>query len=324
VPYTITATNTLGSTLPNIDVQDQLPPGFKYRSGSANLNGTYVEPKVVGRQVTWANQTFAPNEKKTYKLILVVGAGVGEGEYVNQAWALNSIASSRVSNVGSATVRVVPDPTFDCSDIIGTVFDDKNANGYQDQGEPGIANVRVVTARGLLVTTDAEGRFHVACAAIPQMDRGGNFVMKLDERTLPSGFRVTTENPRDVRVTRGKMVKLNFGATVHRVMRVELDGRAFAADKNELLPEWQARLPGIVKSLQERPSVLRLAYRAGNGDEQGKPRLTTLAETLGDLYQEERKRQSNEKPADGTDEELPEIPPLIVETEIFNPIGEGK
>jgi uncharacterized repeat protein (TIGR01451 family) len=324
VPYTITATNTLSSTLPNIDVQDQLPPGFKYRSGSANLNGVHVEPKVAGRQVTWANQTFAPNEKKTYKLILVVGAGVGEGEYVNQAWALNSIASSRVSNVGTATVRVVPDPTFDCSDIIGTVFDDKNANGYQDQGEPGIPNVRVATARGLLVTTDAEGRFHVACAAIPQMDRGSNFVMKLDDRTLPSGFRVTTENPRDVRVTRGKMVKLNFGATVHRVMRVELDGRAFAADKNELLPEWQARLPDIVKSLQERPSVLRLAYRAGNGDEQGKPRLKALAEKLGDLYQEERKRQSNQKPADGADEEVPEIPPLIVETEIFNPIGEGK
>lgn len=324
VPYTITATNTLGSTLPNIDVQDQLPPGFKYRSGSASLNGVYVEPKVAGRQVTWANQIFAPNEKKTYKLILVVGAGVGEGEYVNQAWALNSIASSRVSNVGTATVRVVPDPTFDCSDIIGKVFDDKNANGYQDQGEPGIPNVRVATARGLLVTTDAEGRFHVPCAAIPQMDRGSNFVMKLDDRTLPSGFRVTTENPRDVRVTRGKMVKLNFGATVHRVMRVELDGRAFAADKNALLPEWQARLPDIVKSLQERPSVLRLAYRAGNGDEQGKQRLKALAEKLGDLYQEERKRQSKQKPADGADDEVPEIPPLIVETEIFKPVGEGK
>lgn len=324
VPYTITATNTLGSTLPNIDVQDQLPPGFKYRSGSASLNGVYVEPKVAGRQVTWANQIFAPNEKKTYKLILVVGAGVGEGEYVNQAWALNSIASSRVSNVGTATVRVVPDPTFDCSDIIGKVFDDKNANGYQDQGEPGIPNVRVATARGLLVTTDAEGRFHVPCAAIPQMDRGSNFVMKLDDRTLPSGFRVTTENPRDVRVTRGKMVKLNFGATVHRVMRVELDGRAFAADKNALLPEWQARLPDIVKSLQERPSVLRLAYRAGNGDEQGKQRLKALAEKLGDLYQEERKRQLKQKPADGADDEVPEIPPLIVETEIFKPVGEGK
>ena len=70
--------------------------------------------------------------------------------------------------------------------------------------------------------------------------------------------------------------------------------------------------------------MLRLAYRAGNGDEQGKQRLKALAEKLGDLYQEERKRQSKQKPADGADDEVPEIPPLIVETEIFNPIGEGK
>ena len=77
--------------------------------------------------------------------------------------------------------------------------------------------MRLATPRGLLVTTDAEGRFHVPCPDIPNADRGSNFVMKLDDRTLPSGYRLTTENPRDVRITRGKLVKLNFGATIHRV-----------------------------------------------------------------------------------------------------------
>lgn len=71
-------------------------------------------------------------------MILVVGTGVGEAEYTNQAWALNGLLNSVVSNVASATVRVIPDPTFDCAELIGKVFDDKNANGYQDDGEPGI------------------------------------------------------------------------------------------------------------------------------------------------------------------------------------------
>lgn len=35
----------------------------------------------------------------------------------------------------------MPDPTFDCTDIIGKVFDDRNANGSQDEGEPGLANI---------------------------------------------------------------------------------------------------------------------------------------------------------------------------------------
>lgn len=302
VPYTVTATNTLSATLTNIDVLDRIPPGFRYRSGSATLNGVTVEPRVSGRDLTWSGQTFSAGEKKTFKLILIVGAGVGEGDYVNQAWSLNHLVNSIVSNVASATVRVIPDPTFDCSDIIGKVFDDKNANAYQDEGEPGIANVRVVTARGLLVTTDAEGRFHVACAAIPQSDHGSNFVMKLDEHTLPSGFRLTTENPRDVRVTRGKLVKLDFGATVHRVVRLELTAAAFAAD-DELAPQWAGRLDGVVRQLGSRPSVLRIAYRG----ERGAVRLDTVTARIKELWKNLEKEKGNRSEA---------AHPLLIETEL--------
>lgn len=287
VPYTITVRNTLASALANINVQDRVPPGFKYRTGSASLNGMPLEPTVAGRDLTWANQNFAGGERKVYKLILVVGTGVGEGEYINQAWALNGVVGTLVSNVANAAVRVTPDPTFDCSDIIGKVFDDRNANGYQDEGEPGIANVRVVTVRGLLVTTDADGRFHVTCADIPDSDHGANFVMKLDERTLPSGYRLTTENPRDVRVTRGKMVKLNFGATVHRVIRLDINNAAFADGQTDLLPEWQQALPKLRERLAERPSILRLAYDPGGGDKKlAQRRLDAVADVMRKLWKQ--------------------------------------
>lgn len=307
VPYTITATNTLSVGVPNIDVRDQLPPGFKYRSGSATINGSHVEPTVAGRDLIWANQTFANAEKKTYKLVLVVGAGVSEGEYVNRAWALNNLVGTVVSNVASATVRVVPDPTFDCSDLIGKVFDDRNANGYQDEGEPGIPNVRLATVRGLLVTTDAEGRYHIACADIPQADRGSNFVMKLDERTLPSGYRLTTENPGAVRTTRGKMVKLNFGATVHKVFRLEVDSRAFAGEAEALLPEWQGKLEALLPQLAEHPSIVRIAYRLRGAEppDIAKRRLDALGEQVKSLYA--KKAKNNDKKQD--------LPPLVVETE---------
>lgn len=309
VPYTITAANMSGGALANVRVRDLLPPGFRYRKGSATWNKMPVEPEVNGRELTWPNQGFATNEKKTYQLLLVVGAGVGEGEYVNQAWALNSQVNERISNVASALVRVTPDPTFDCSDLIGKVFDDKNANGYQDQGEPGIPNVRVVTARGLLVTTDADGRFHVACAAIPQADRGSNFVMKLDERTLPSGYRMTTENPRDVRVTRGKMVKLNFGATVHKVLRLEVDGRAFADDGKQLSAQWDEQIAQLLTQLAERPTVLRIAYRM-TGEDKGvaEQRLKALTQRIQDGYAQQAQQKKQQED---------DTPPLVIETESF-------
>jgi uncharacterized repeat protein (TIGR01451 family) len=261
VPYTITATNTLPGTLAPVTLRDQMPPGFKYRSGSGTANGAATEPTVSGRTLSWSGQSFAPKEKKTYTLVLVVGAGVGDGDYVNQAFALGGVTNTTISNLATATVRVVPDPTFDCPDVIGKVFDDKNANGYQDQGEIGIPNVRLATPRGLLVTTDAEGRFHVPCPDIPNADRGSNFVMKLDDRTLPSGYRLTTENPRDVRITRGKLVKLNFGATIHRVVRIELADAAFETGKAVLRPEWNKQIDTMIEQLKVKPSVVRIAYK---------------------------------------------------------------
>jgi large repetitive protein len=288
VPYSITATNTLSATLGGIEVRDQFPAGFQYRAGSASVDGLPVEPTVSGRRLSWANLSFGPLQKRTFKLILVVGSGVGEGEFTNSVVALNSLAGREVSNTASATVRVVPDPTFDCSDIVGKVFDDENANGYEDQGEPGIANVRLATARGLLVSTDADGRFHVPCAAVPNAIHGSNFVMKLDDRTLPSGYRVTTENPRDVRVTRGKMTKLNFGATIHRVVRIEVSRAAFQGDGVDLSADWAKKFDELPAILKDKPSVARIAYRlSGEPRKLAQRRLHALTGHLRELWRKQ-------------------------------------
>ncbi len=168
-------TNTLDALITNVDVRDLLPPGFVYRGGSAMVAGTVLEPMRAGRTLTWADQSFAPKERRVYKLVLVVGAGVSEGE-VRQPGvrAQQPGGGEYLSNVATAAVRVVPDPLFgDCSDIVGKVFDDKNVNGYQDSGEVWRAQCssRDDQWRPQL-TTDAEGRYHIACAAVPNEYRG--------------------------------------------------------------------------------------------------------------------------------------------------------
>ena len=286
VPYTITVTNTQKVAVAGVDLHDQMPPGFKYRTGSATRNGIPAVPVVSGRALDWAGMSFAPQEKKTFTLLLAVGTGVGDGEYVNQAWAANGPNGSVMSNVASATVRIVPDPTFDCPDVIGKVFDDRNANGYQDEGEPGIPGVRLSTVRGLLVTTDSEGRFHVPCPEIPNPDRGSNFVMKLDDRTLPSGYRLTTENPRDIRLTAGKLSKLNFGATIHRIVRVELSDAAFEAGTANLLADWRKQIDDLPKELETRPSVVRIAYARGkDAGDLVEDRVATLRRKIRDDWE---------------------------------------
>jgi hypothetical protein len=62
-----------------------------------------------------------------------------------------------------------------------------------------------------MITTDGQGRYHVACAAVPDARIGSNFVLKVDPATLPLGWEPTSENPRSIRLTRGRFGELNFG-----------------------------------------------------------------------------------------------------------------
>jgi uncharacterized repeat protein (TIGR01451 family) len=262
VPYTITVTNVYGVPLYDISIVDRFPAGFKYVAGSARLDGAPAEPAVNGRELTWNNLQLQVNQKYTIKLLLVVGSGVTEDEYVNRAFVLNTATNSAVSAEATATVRVIPDPTFDCTDVIGKVFDDRNLNGHQDKGEKGLPGVRVVTVRGLIATSDKYGRFHITCAAVPDEDRGSNFILKLDERTLPSGYRMTTENPRVQRATRGKMLRFDFGATIHHVVRIDIADGVFKPNTTQLRLQWTPKIARLLEVLKKAPSVLRLSYLA--------------------------------------------------------------
>jgi uncharacterized repeat protein (TIGR01451 family)/fimbrial isopeptide formation D2 family protein len=262
VPYTITVNNVFGVPLYDISIVDRFPAGFKYMAGSGRLNGSPVEPQVNGRELVWENLELQVNESFTFQFLLVVGSGVSEGEYVNRAFVLNSAMGTRISGEATATVQIVPDPDFDCTDVIGKVFDDRNLNGQQDTGETGLPGVRVVTARGLIATADEHGRFHITCAAVPDQDRGSNFILKLDERSLPSGYRVITENPRVQRATRGKMLRFNFGATVHRVVRLDIADGVFEPDSSEMRLQWKPRIAMLIEELHKAPSILRLSYLA--------------------------------------------------------------
>ncbi len=262
VPYTITVTvnNTVSVLVASL--VDIFPPGFKYVDQSARFDGSPLEPVKTARELRWENLQLtggANSTTHTIKLLLIVGAGVREGEYVNNAQIRNAAGEALSA---TATVRIVPDPTFDCTDIIGKVFDDANANGYPDPDEKGLGGVRIVSARGLIATTDKEGRFHITCAAVPNEDRGGNFILKVDDRTLPTGYRITTENPLVQRVTRGKAIKFNFGATLHRVVSLDIADGVFEPGSTEMRQQWKPRLEILLSELGKAPAILRISYLA--------------------------------------------------------------
>jgi uncharacterized repeat protein (TIGR01451 family) len=266
VPYTITANNHSGQLITDVTIVDRFPAGFTYVKGSAVIDGVPTEPSVVGLTLSWNGLTIAGNQVRTVKVLFAVGAGVNQGEFTNRAQALNALSGLALSGEATATVRLVPDPTFDCTDVMGKVFDDINRNGRQDDGEEGLAGVRVVTPTGLQATTDKYGRYHITCAIVPNGSRGSNFVLKLDDRTLPSGFRMSTDQVQIQRATSGKALQIDFGASIHKVVAIDLLDAAFEPDTTEIRDQWKPRLNLLLEELRKAPAVLRLSYVADTED----------------------------------------------------------
>ena len=266
IVYTITVQNEQSVDINDADVIDNLPTGFKYVEGSARVDDVADEPVMSSAgSLIWEDVDIPAGGSTTIQLGTIVGSGVRVGEYINEAYVQTGVGSVVLSNVAEATVRVTPDEVFDCSEVIGKVFADGNQNGVQDEGEKGLPGVRLATVKGLLITTDEYGRYHIACAATPRSGIGSNFILKVDERTLPTGYSITTENPRVHRLTQGKLGTMNFGASMQRVVRMDLMAHAFAGNTSQLTPEYQVKLQELFKVLRQQPSTLKLTYSGGDG-----------------------------------------------------------
>jgi large repetitive protein len=236
-------------------------------------------PNLSGRKLIFAGITVPPRSQRTIQLAVRVGVNVTPGDYINEAVAENPATGAALSNIAKALVRIEFEHVFDCADVIGKVFDDQNSSGYQDSGEAGLAGVRLATVKGTLITTDKNGQFHVPCPELPDAKIGSNFILKLDTRTLPGGYTVTTENPRLVRLTAGKITKLNFGAAPSKTIRIDVDAKAFDAD-GSLSGDLSRDLEPILERLSNQPLRMRLTYRSAKMEEANASKLVAKIEAM--------------------------------------------
>jgi hypothetical protein len=84
-----------------------------------------------------------------------------------------------------------------------------------------------------------------------------------------------------VRVTRGKVVKLNFGASILREVRVDVTGKAFDSGTTDLTQKWAKGIDQLLDVLRKRRSTLKIVYHlGGEGAALAQSRLDTIEETV--------------------------------------------
>jgi uncharacterized repeat protein (TIGR01451 family) len=280
VPYTVTITNSENQAYNGVDMVDIMPSGFSYIDGSLRVNGALYPELRTARGFDVENLTIPPNQTVTLEFTAAIGSSVNIGISVNQARVESGTDGRALSDTAEASVRLLATPELDCSEVIGKVFDDHNKNGVQDRGEKGIAGITLATAKGLLIATDEYGRYHIACAAVPNAVIGSNFIIKIDPRTLPTGYRMVSENPRVIRLTRGKMSRANFAVTQPRIVTFDVETAGFVPGRIELAPYIIAELPKLIQALRIEESTLRLNYHAQGFDPLAENRLKALEDYL--------------------------------------------
>lgn len=239
--------------------EDVIPQGMTYIVGSAQLNGRAITAQREANRISFDNIALPIGSTATLTYSTRIGANVELGRKVNSAF-MTTQSEQVLSAVSSAIVDIVPEPIFDCAEVIGRVFRDTNRNGIQDNGETGLAGARIATATGTLITVDEFGRYSVPCAELPDSQIGTNYILKVDERSLPAGAFLTTENPKVARLTAGKATQFDFGVAAPRSVEIDLDRFAFVGETSQLSPELEAGLRQLAVSLADEPSILQLSY----------------------------------------------------------------
>jgi hypothetical protein len=104
-------------------------------------------------------------------------------------------------------------------------------------------------------------------------------VLKLDIRTLPTGYDLTTHNPAIVRLTAGKMAELNFGAAIGHQARLDISAKGFMPDGLTPTPAVESGLDTLITLLRQSPSTVILNYEGKIG-EPSMSRLDAVAAEL--------------------------------------------
>ncbi len=222
VIYRLSLKNQGDSGLDNVVVTDTFPIGFKFLpksvQGEINEEAVSINTDNSGRQVSFrTSATIATGQTLNivYAAQLTPDALRGSGQNTAIVNAQRTDNDFAVQD-GPAThlMRIRSGIASDYGTIIGRVFVDKNFDGEQQKGEPGVPNAVIFLESGTRITTDANGIFSVA-NVLP-----GAHVGVLDLSSLPgyslapnTRFRERNSQSRLVRLEPGGMVRMNFAVT---------------------------------------------------------------------------------------------------------------
>ena len=204
VQYQLALSNPGAAAVSAVSVSDRLPPGFRYRAGTARINGVTVANPAIsadGRTLTFTIGTLAAKAAMEIRYVTEITAGASLGDAINSAQAVGAGGAS--SLVARATVNVKEDLFRSRTILLGRVIEVGNSGPKVAQAgagavpivssEAGLCNpeqffgkglegARIFMEDGTYVRTDKEGKWHIEGV------KPGTHIVQLDVKSLPDGY----------------------------------------------------------------------------------------------------------------------------------------
>ena len=162
-------------------ISDFLPAGFRYREGSAHLDGVLVADPAIsgdGRTLLFDVGVLAAGASVRLTYVAEVGAGAQTGVALNSAIA--SAAGGAASNRAKVAVLVRESFFGSCALLVGRVVE--GDCGIPADEVAGVPDVRILLEDGTYTSTDLDGQFHFEGVC------DGTHVVQLDVQSLPEGL----------------------------------------------------------------------------------------------------------------------------------------
>ncbi len=238
--YTVKVKEILGRAATNVVVFDYIPLGFRYRKGSATLNGAATsEPDISenGRALSFDVGTLLPDATAIITYVVEIAAGAKPGVAINYASATGDGVSS---NTAKASVTV-KDPFWrDYNIIVGQVLINQCGSNLEDEKVEGdgLPNIRIYLEDGTYVVTDSNGMFHFEGLA------AGTHVVQLDLDTLPENYEISLceKNTAFAGTAYSQFVDLAGGALWRTDFHVRLKPREKGSVRMELLSSYSDQI----------------------------------------------------------------------------------
>lgn len=222
VNYTINITNSGNSTAYDVQLKDALPRGFAYVDGSVRISQTAdiditqpqtTEFKAEGKYQVLNLGTMAIGETRQITYRVLLGASALGGDGINRAVAVasNDQGTILVSREAQWKIEVERGVMNTDGIIIGKVYHDINRDGIQqkDDGELGVAGVRLYMENGNFIVTDPEGKYNFYGVSAK------THVLKVDRTTLPRATELVIQSNRNAGDAASRFVDLKYGE-LHR------------------------------------------------------------------------------------------------------------